>query len=238
MRRSGVRVPSQAPSTGSEPAVPRHSSRPLRTGARPTHSVVRELSIAWTPGEDRGAPWNTRGHVAGSRADRRRADGKPDGGSAMSVTVPFGAQEDAGSEPGPGRAQAQETAPAVVYLAAAKNTYGTAVVPPGAAAGGGRVASGGRDGRRCLWLHVARRLAPSLALHPRWHRRPGGALGGGRVDQPGTWLELRDALDSGLPCWFVTGSGDLAPVVSISFRLYPTGVRTVRRWAHAVLPDT
>ena len=26
-----------------------------------------------------------------------------------------------------------------------------------------------------------------------------------------TWLELRDAMDSGLPCWFVTGTGDLAP---------------------------
>ena len=36
-----------------------------------------------------------------------------------------------------------------------------------------------------------------------------------------TWLELRDAMDSGLSCWFVTGDGDLAFLASIQFRLYP-----------------
>ena len=43
----------------------------------------------------------------------------------MSVTVPYGAQEDAGSTPGKGRAQQVRTLPAVIYLAAAQNTYGT-----------------------------------------------------------------------------------------------------------------
>jgi hypothetical protein len=44
-------------------------------------------------------------------------------------------------------------------------------------------------------------------------------------------------MDSGMSCWFVTGDGNLAFLASISFRLYPTGVRTERHWAHAeVLP--
>jgi hypothetical protein len=54
-----------------------------------------------------------------------------------------------------------------------------------------------------------------------------------------TWLELRDAMDYRLSCWFVTDHGDLAALASIPFRLYPTGVRTERRWAHAeILPVT
>src|SRR6202163_4322214 len=66
-----------------------------------------------------------RGGTSPGLWDRRRADGKPDGGSAMSVTVPYGAQEDAGSTPEKGRAQQVRTLPAVIYLAAAQNTYGT-----------------------------------------------------------------------------------------------------------------
>jgi len=180
---------------------------------------------------------DTRGHVAGSLADRWRADGKPDGGSAMSVTVPFGAREDAGSEPGPGRAQAQETAPAVVYLAAAKNTYGTGPYH--------------RALRRVAdeWPRAVVMDADSCGFMSRadWHLRWPFIRDGldgvvvlseedGSISRE-TWLELRDSMDSGLPCWFVTASGDLAPAVSISFRPNPTGVRTVRRWAHAVLPD-
>ncbi len=54
-----------------------------------------------------------------------------------------------------------------------------------------------------------------------------------------TWHELRDGMASGLPCWFVTADAELASLTSVHFRLYPTGVRTTRRWAHAVsLPTT
>src|ERR1700686_4281213 len=56
---------------------------------------------------------------------RRRADGKPDGGSAMSITHPFGARNDTDSELAQQRGTVHATSPAVVYLAAAQNTYGT-----------------------------------------------------------------------------------------------------------------
>src|SRR5271154_4788039 len=46
-------------------------------------------------------------------------------GSAMSVTVRFGAQDDPHAARDLTAARAHETVPAVVYLAAARNTYGT-----------------------------------------------------------------------------------------------------------------
>jgi len=169
--------------------------------------------------------------------DRWRADGKPDGGSAMSVTVPFGAQEDAGSGPERGRAQVQETAPAVVYLAAAKNTYGTGPYHRALQ----RVA--GEWPRAVVMDADGCGFVSRADWHLRWPFIRDGLDGvvvlseeDGSISRE-TWLEVRDAMDSGLPCWFVTGSGDLAPAASITFRLYPNGTRTVRRWAHAVLSD-
>lgn len=52
-----------------------------------------------------------------------------------------------------------------------------------------------------------------------------------------TWLELRDAMDSDLSCWFVCADGHLAQLASILFRLYPIDTRTERRWAHAEVPS-
>jgi hypothetical protein len=151
----------------------------------------------------------------------------------MSVTVPFGAQEDAGSTPKKGRAQQVPNSAAVIYLAAAQNTYGTlsyrralrrvadqwplAVVMDADACGFASCADWYlrwpfiRDGIDCLVV-----LAEA----------------DGSISRE-TWLELRDATDAGLPCWFVTGDGDLAALGSVHFRLYPTGVRTGRRWARA-----
>jgi hypothetical protein len=151
----------------------------------------------------------------------------------MSVTVPFGARDDAGSASSHDRVRAHETEPAVVYLAAARNTYGTlsyrramrrvaevwprAVVMDADACGFSSQADWYlrwpfiREGIDCLVV---------LAEHD------------GAISRE-TWLELRDAMDSGLSCWFVSGDGGLAFLASIHFRLYPTGVRTERRWAHA-----
>jgi hypothetical protein len=151
----------------------------------------------------------------------------------MSVTVPLGAH-DAGHEPGR-RAAAHPNAPAVVYLAAAQNTYGT-----------------------ISYRHAMRRIADEwpravvmdadacgFASRADWYLRWPFIRDGidclvvlseadGSISQQ-TWLELRDATDSGLSCWFVNGDGDLASLTSVHFRLYPTGTRTGRRWAHAVV---
>ena len=156
----------------------------------------------------------------------------------MSVTVPFGAQGDAGSDLERRRAGAQKTAPAVVYLAAAKNTYGTLSYRQAMR----RVAD--------QWPRAVVMDADSCGFTSRadWYLRWPFIRDGidcvvvlseedGSISRE-TWLELRDATDSGLPCWFVTSAGDLAPAASARFRLYPTGVRTVRRWAHIDgLPD-
>jgi hypothetical protein len=155
----------------------------------------------------------------------------------MSVTVPFGAQDDAGSASGQCQARAHETAAAVVYLAAARNTYGTL--------------SYRRAMRRVaeLWPRAVVMDADACGFASRadWYLRWPFIRDGidclvvlaeedGSISRE-TWLELRDAMDSGLPCWFVTDVGDLAFLASIHFRLFPTGVRTERRWAHAeVLP--
>ncbi len=155
----------------------------------------------------------------------------------MSVTVPFGSRQNAGSESEPGPTRGQETSPAVVYLAAATNTYGTL--------------SYRRALRRVSdeWPRAVVMDADSCGFASRadWHLRWPFIRDGldavvvlsevdGSISRE-TWLELRDATDTGLPCWFVTASGDLAPAPPRAFRLFPSGVRTVRRWAHAVTPD-
>jgi hypothetical protein len=155
----------------------------------------------------------------------------------MSVMVPLGAQGGTQSVPRQDRARASDTEPAVVYLAAARNTYGTL--------------SYRRAMRRLadLWPRAVVMDADACGFASRadWYLRWPFIRDGidslvvlaeqdGSISRE-TWLELRDAMDSGVSCWFVTGDGDLAFLASIHFRLYSTGVRTERRWAHAeVLP--
>ena len=151
----------------------------------------------------------------------------------MSVTVPSGAQGGALFAPKQDRPQAGDTEPAVVYLAAARNTYGTL--------------SYRRAMRRLAdeWPRAVVMDADACGFVSRadWHLRWPFIRDGidslvvlaeedGSISRE-TWLELRDAMDSGLSCWFVTGDGNLAFLASIQFQLYATGVRTERRWAHA-----
>jgi hypothetical protein len=151
----------------------------------------------------------------------------------MSVTVPLGAPQPAGSTPRQGGVRSIPTLPAVVYLAAAQNTYGTL--------------SYRRATRRVAteWPRAVVMDADACGFTSRadWYLRWPFIRDGidclvvlaeadGSISRE-TWLELRDATDAGLPCWFVTGDGDLAALGSVHFRLYPTGVRTGRRWARA-----
>ncbi len=154
----------------------------------------------------------------------------------MSVTVRFGAQQDTGSESVHGRAQGQETAPAVVYMAAARNTYGTQSYRRALQ----RVAD--RWPRAVVMDADACGFASRADWHLRWPFIRDGldcvvvlSEEDGSISRE-TWMELRDATDAGLACWFVTGSGDLASAASVPLRLHPTGVRTVRRWAQAQVP--
>jgi hypothetical protein len=155
----------------------------------------------------------------------------------MSVTVRFGAQDDphAAREHSPVRAQ--QTTPAVVYLAAARNTYGTlsyrraveqiaevwprAVVMDAEACG-----FVSRADWYLRWPFIRDGIDSLVVLS-----EPDGSI------SRETWLELRDAMDSDLSGWFVTADGDLAHLASIVFRLYPIDARTERRWAHAVVPS-
>jgi hypothetical protein len=151
----------------------------------------------------------------------------------MSVTVPLGAHGDAGPEPGR-RAPGPQSSPAVVYLAAAQNTYGTLLYRRAMR----RVAE---EWPRAVVMDAdACGFASRADWYLRWPFIRDGidclvvlAEADGAISQE-TWLELRDATDSGLSCWIVTGDVDLASLTSVHFRLYPTGTRTPRRWAHAV----
>ena len=151
----------------------------------------------------------------------------------MSVTVPFGSRQAAGSKPERGGDRAVPASPAVVYLAAAQNTYGTRSYRQAMA----RVAD---EWPRAVVMDAD---ACSFSSRADWHLRWPFIRDGidclvvlaetdGSISRE-TWLELRDATDSGLPCWFVTGDGDLAALGPAHFRLYPSGLRTGRRWAHA-----
>jgi hypothetical protein len=155
----------------------------------------------------------------------------------MSVTVPFGAQDDASAAPKQDRVRAHESEPAVVYLAAARNTYGTLsyrralrhvaeVWPRAVVMDADACGFASRADWYLRWPFIREGIDSLVVLSEE----------DGSISRE-TWLELRDAMDSGLSCWFVTGDGNLAFLASILFRLYPTGVRTERRWAHAeVLP--
>jgi hypothetical protein len=150
----------------------------------------------------------------------------------MSITVPLGAPDNAGQGSERHRAGAHEGAPAVVYLAAARNTYGTlsyrramkriadewprAVVMDADACG-----FASRADWFLRWPFIREGIDSLVVL----------SEDDGSISQE-TWSELRDATASGLPCWFVA-DGDLVALRSIHFRLYPAGVRTSRRWAHA-----
>jgi hypothetical protein len=157
----------------------------------------------------------------------------------MSITVPLGAQDDAGARSEQSSARAREGAPAVVYLAAARNTYGTlpyrramkriadewprAVVMDADACG-----FASRADWYLRWPFIREGIDSLVVL----------SEDDGSISQE-TWSELRDATASGLACWFVADSGDLVSLQSVHFRLYPAGVRTSRRWAHvADLPLT
>ena len=104
----------------------------------------------------------------------------------MSVTVRFGARARHRLRVGSVAAlRRRRRAPAVVYLAAARNTYGTQSYQGALQRVADRWPRAVVMDADAVRLRVARRLAPALALHPRRPRLRGGALGGGRVDQPG-----------------------------------------------------
>jgi hypothetical protein len=150
----------------------------------------------------------------------------------MSVTIRSGAQDDAGFEQE--RPEALRCSPAVVYLAAARNTYGTlayrralallaktwpkAVVMDADACG-----FASRADWYLRWPFIREGIDSVVVL----------SEADGSISQE-TWHELRDGMASELACWFVNADGELASLTSVHFRLYPTGVRTTRRWAHAV----
>jgi hypothetical protein len=155
----------------------------------------------------------------------------------MSVTVRFGAQDDPHAARDLTAARAHETVPAVVYLAAARNTYGTL--------------SYRRAVQRIteVWPRavVMDTEACGFVSRADWYLRWPFIRDGidslvvlseedGSISRE-TWLELRDAMESGLSGWFVTAAGDLLHLASIVFRLYPIDARTERRWAHAEVPS-
>jgi hypothetical protein len=150
----------------------------------------------------------------------------------MSVTIPLGVGHDA--EPGQPRGlRPDEIAPAVVYLAAAPSTFGTERYRAAVQ----RMAS--------LWPRAVLMDADACGFTSRadWHLRWPFICEGIDVlvvlaEADGTlgqhaWLELRDAIDAGLPCWFVTDRGGLVSARAVRLRIYPAGTRTGRRWATA-----
>lgn len=165
----------------------------------------------------------------------------------MSITIPSQSrhgddQEPAGdghragapAAPEPQRAP-DAAAPAVVYLAAAPNTHGTLLY---------RLAL-----RRLgeLWPDAVHMDAASCGFSSRadWQLRWPFIREGvdalvvlseadGTIGRD-TWLELRDATDLGLPVWLVTPAGSFVPISLVSFRLYPKGSRSTRRWARTEL---
>ncbi len=134
--------------------------------------------------------------------------------------------------------QAAVPVPAVVYLAAAQNTYGTmlyrlamrrlAETWPGAVLMDADACGfSSRADWQLRWPFIREGIDGLVVL----------SEGDGTISHD-TWLELRDATDLGLPCWLVTTDGALAPVTVVSFRLYPMGARSSRRWARAELPSS
>ena len=150
----------------------------------------------------------------------------------MSVTIPLGVGH--GAEPGEARLSRPDAiAPAVVYLAAAPSTYGT----PRYREAVRRVTE--------AWPQAVLMDTDACGFTSRadWHLRWPFICDGidslvvlcecdGTMSQE-TWLELRDAMDAGLPCWFATDGGGLTSSRSVRMRLYRSGTRSVRRWAVA-----
>ncbi|HUI05321.1 MAG TPA: hypothetical protein VLZ77_17420, partial [Acidimicrobiales bacterium] len=151
----------------------------------------------------------------------------------MSITVPVGVRGQ-GPDPAP---RPTDLAPAVVYLAAAQGTYGTTRYREAL-----RQVTG-------VWPRAVLMDADTCGFASRadWNLRWPFICDGidcmvvltetdGTVSQE-TWLELRDATDAALPCWFVSTGGALVHARSVRIRLHGAGVRTARRWALAeVLP--
>jgi hypothetical protein len=148
----------------------------------------------------------------------------------MSITVPVGVRGGQGSEPDP---RPGDITPAVVYLAAAQSTYGTARY---------REALGQLS---TVWPRAVVMDADACGFASRadWHLRWPFICDGidcmvvltetdGTVSQD-TWMELRDATDAALPCWFVTAEGAMVHSRSVRLRLHPAGVRNGRHWALA-----
>ncbi|MGA2520077.1 MAG: hypothetical protein ABSG81_04580 [Acidimicrobiales bacterium] len=166
----------------------------------------------------------------------------------MSIMIPSNARKGAGLDRSVARAtgakatntasdEAVAAVPAVVYLAAAQNTYGTmlyrlamrrlAETWPGAVLMDADACGfSSRADWQLRWPFIREGIDGLVVL----------SEGDGTISHD-TWLELRDATDLGLPCWLVTADGALAPVTVVSFRLYPMGARSSRRWARAELPS-
>jgi hypothetical protein len=158
----------------------------------------------------------------------------------MSITIPSSMRrgEDRG-RPGPGGHGPAGAPPAVVYLAAARNTYGTVLYRlalrrlsdtwPGAVVMDADACGfASRADWQLRWPFIREGIDGLVVL----------CESDGTVSQD-TFLELRDATDLGLPCWLVAEDGALAPVTVDSFRLHRAGSRSSRRWAHAeVVPGT
>ena len=152
------------------------------------------------------------------------------GGPPMSVPIPLGVGHAA--EPGkPGELRPEEIAPAVVYLAAASSTYGTAryrmavqrmtsLWPRAVLMDSDACGFTSRADWHLRWPFICEGLDALVVL----------AEGDGTLSQE-AWLELRDGIDGGLPCWFVTESGGLVSSRSVRLRIYPVGTRSGRRWA-------
>jgi hypothetical protein len=154
----------------------------------------------------------------------------------MSITIRSDVGHDAGPEREPGGGGPRgAVAPAVVYLAAARNTYGTASYrsalrrvcdtwPQSVVMDADACGFASRADWHLRWPFIRDGIDGLVVL----------AEGDGTIGHD-TWLELRDATDCGLPSWLVTGDGNLVGVTVVSFQLYPLGARTMRRWARAEL---
>ena len=151
----------------------------------------------------------------------------------MSITIPWRAGEDAGATRDGADVRVESTDPAIVYLAAAKNTFGTLTYRRAVS----RLAacwprSALMDAEACRYTSLA-------DWQLRWPFIRDGVdcvvvlcEDDGTISHD-TWLELRDATDHGMPCWFVQPDGVLVSSTSVPLRLYPTGARTASRWARA-----
>jgi len=175
----------------------------------------------------------------------------------MSITIPSQARQGDGPEPAgdgrgaepaaeptttgapattaPATAPLAPAAPAVVYLAAAQNTYGTLLYrlalrhlgelwPDAVLMDAASCGFSSRADWQLRWPFIREGIDGLVVL----------SEADGTVSRD-TWLELRDATDLGVPSWSVTRSGSLVPVSLMSFRLYPKGSRSVRRWARVEL---